>query len=90
MPDPAAVAPVFRSILMSQNTARTRRRNSSGPPGAEVEAAGSELNLRIPDSMQCCGGSPEVHCPEPLLMSFIQAFSLSVVSQPPLPQVMET
>lgn len=57
-----------------------------------MEAAGSELNLRIPDPMRCCGcgGSPEVHSPEPPLMPFIQAFSLSIVSQPLLPQVMET
>lgn len=64
------------------------RRNSSGPPGDKMEAAMSEQNVRINDSLKHFGGSPGVHSPEPPLMSFIQAFSMLMVSQPPVTQVM--
>lgn len=49
----------------------------------------AEQNVRIYDSLKHFGGRPGVRSPEPPLMSFIQAFSLSMVSQPPVPQVIE-
>jgi len=69
---------------------RMTRGNLSAPTGAKQEAIGYELNLRIPDSKQCCTGSAEACSPQHPLMPFIQPFSLFIVSQPPLAKVMET
>lgn len=50
-----------------------------------MEAAGNELNLGIPDSMQCCEGSHEVHSPKPPLMSYSSFLTIYCFPSPITP-----
>lgn len=50
-----------------------------------MEAAGSKLNLGIPDSMQCCEGSHEEHSPKPPLMSYSSFLTIYCFPSPITP-----